>query len=147
MFHDEYAGWHLNAALTTLYEVGDQFAFISNPQDTLDQTPRNDRLRYMDLTWTLEDGPRHGYAVIESLRQNTGGRLDLPTGTIYPALRRLEQAGLITGSWAVVGGRRRREYKLTAAGTRALSGKRADWLDFSAMVSAALEGRPCPSPA
>jgi PadR family transcriptional regulator, regulatory protein PadR len=46
-----------------------------------------------------------------------------------------------------VGGRRRREYKLTAAGTRALSGKRADWLDFSAMVSAALEGRPCPSPA
>ena len=59
MFRDEYAGWHLNAALTTLYEVGDQFAFISNPQDTLDQTPRNDRLRYMDLTWTLEDGPRH----------------------------------------------------------------------------------------
>jgi len=46
----------------------------------------------------------------------------------------------------VVGGRRRREYQLTAAGTRALSGKRADWLDFSAMVSAALEGRPCPSP-
>jgi len=59
MFRDEYAGWHLNTALTTLYEVGDQFAFISNPQDTLDQTPRNDRLRYMDLTWTLEDGPRH----------------------------------------------------------------------------------------
>ncbi len=59
MFRDEYAIWHLNAALMTLYEVGDQFAFISNPQDTLDQTPRNDRLRYMDLTWTLEDGPRH----------------------------------------------------------------------------------------
>ena len=59
MFRDEYDGWHLNAALTTLYEVGDQFAFISNPQDTLDQTPRNDRLRFMDLTWTLEDGPRH----------------------------------------------------------------------------------------
>ncbi len=59
MFRDEYARWHLNAALTTLYEGGDQFAFISNPQDTLDQTPRNDRLRYMDLTWTLEDGPRH----------------------------------------------------------------------------------------
>lgn len=99
------------------------------------------------LLAALEDGPRHGYAVIESLRQNTGGRLDLPTGTIYPALRRLEQAGLITGSWSVVGGRRRREYRLTAAGTRALTGKRADWLDFSAMVSAALEGRPCPSPA
>ncbi len=59
MFRDEYDGWHLNTALTTLYEVGDQFAFIGNPQDTLDQTPRNDRLRFMDLTWTLEDGPRH----------------------------------------------------------------------------------------
>src|SRR5215468_7059354 len=80
------------------------------------------------LLAALEGGPRHGYAVIESLRQSTGGRLDLPTGTIYPALRR-------------------REYRLTAAGTRALSGRRADWLDFSATVSAALEGGPWPSPA
>ena len=67
------------------------------------------------LLASLEDGPRHGYAVIEALRDSTGGRLDLPTGTIYPALRRLEQAGLITGSWSVVGGRRRREYQLTAS--------------------------------
>ena len=99
------------------------------------------------LLAALEDGPRHGYAVIEALRQSTGGRLDLPTGTIYPALRRLEQAGLIAGSWSVVAGRRRREYRLTAAGQRALSGRRADWRDFAAMVSAALEGRPCPNPA
>jgi PadR family transcriptional regulator len=99
------------------------------------------------LLAALEDGPRHGYAVIEALRQSTGGRLDLPTGTIYPALRRLEQAGLITGSWSVVGGRRRRDYQLTSAGARALSGRRADWRDFAAMVSAALEARPCPSPA
>lgn len=51
------------------------------------------------LLASLEAGPRHGYAVIEALRGNTGGHLDLPTGTIYPALRRLEQAGLIAGSW------------------------------------------------
>jgi PadR family transcriptional regulator, regulatory protein PadR len=95
----------------------------------------------------LEDGPRHGYAVIEALRETSGGRLDLPTGTIYPALRRLEAAGLISGSWSVVGGRRRRAYRLTAAGVRALSGKRADWRDFAAMMSAALGGRPWPSPA
>ena len=99
------------------------------------------------LLAALEDGPRHGYAVIEALRESTGGRLDLPTGTIYPALRRLEEAGLITGSWSVVAGRRRREYRLTPAGSRALSGKRADWQDFAAMISAALEGRPCPRPA
>jgi PadR family transcriptional regulator, regulatory protein PadR len=99
------------------------------------------------LLAALEDGPRHGYAVIEALRRSTGGRLDLPTGTIYPALRRLEQAGLITGSWSVVAGRRRRDYRLTPAGAGALSGRRADWRDFAAMVSAALEGRPCPNPA
>ena len=57
------------------------------------------------LLAALEDGPRHGYAVMEALRQSTAGRLDLPTGTIYPALRRLEQAGLIAGSWSVVAGR------------------------------------------
>jgi PadR family transcriptional regulator, regulatory protein PadR len=99
------------------------------------------------LLAALEDGPRHGYAVMEALRQSTGGRLDLPAGTIYPALRRLEQARLISGSWSVVGGRRRREYRLTAAGRRALSGRRADWRDFADTVSAALEGRPCPNPA
>ena len=99
------------------------------------------------LLAALEDGPRHGYAVIEALRDSTGGRLDLPTGTIYPALRRLEEAGLITGSWSVVAGRRRREYQLTSAGSRALSGKRADWQGFAAMISAALEGRSCPRPA
>jgi hypothetical protein len=93
------------------------------------------------------DGPRHGYAVMEALRQSTAGRLDLPTGPIYPALRRLEQAGLIAGSWSVVVGRRRREYQLTAAGGQALAGRRADWRDFSTMVSATLEGRPCPNPA
>jgi DNA-binding PadR family transcriptional regulator len=43
---------------------------------------------------------------------------------IYPALRRLEAAGLIAGSWSVVAGRRRRSYRLTEAGARALPGKR-----------------------
>src|SRR5436309_12926909 len=99
------------------------------------------------LLAALEGGPRHGYAVIESLRQSTGGRLDLPTGTIYPALRRLEQAGLITGSWSVVGGRRRREYRLTPAGDRALAGRRAGWGDVSALVTGAPGGGGGPGPA
>src|SRR5262249_51675621 len=58
------------------------------------------------LLAALEGGPRHGYAVIEALRRSTGGRLDLPTGTIYPALRRLEAAGRVTvgGGWALPAG-------------------------------------------
>jgi PadR family transcriptional regulator, regulatory protein PadR len=95
----------------------------------------------------LEDRPRHGYAVIEALRATTGGQLDLPTGTIYPALHRLEAAGSIRGRWSVVDGRRRRSYELTAKGRRKLSGERADWRRFSTMVSAALDGRPWPDPA
>ena len=99
------------------------------------------------LLASLEDGPRHGYAVIEALRTATGGQLDLPTGTIYPALHRLEAARLIKGRWSVVSGRRRRAYELTAKGRRALSSERADWRVFAAVVSAAMESRPCPDPA
>ena len=94
------------------------------------------------LLAALEYGPRHGYAVMEALRAATEGQIDLPTGTIYPALHRLEQAGLIAGSWSVVGGRRRRCYTLTAAGRTALTGRRADWRDFAAIITAALQGSP-----
>lgn len=99
------------------------------------------------LLAALEAGPSHGYAVMEALRESTSGRLDLPTGTVYPALHRLEAVGLITGSWSVVSGRRRRCYSLTAAGRQALAGQRADWLDFASVISAALEGKPWPSTA
>ena len=71
------------------------------------------------LLAALDGGPLHGYAVMEALRRSTAGQLDLPTGTIYPALHRLEAAGLIAGSWSVVAGRRRRVYELTPAGARA----------------------------
>jgi PadR family transcriptional regulator PadR len=98
------------------------------------------------LLAAMDGGPRRGYAVIEALRQDSGGRLDLPTGTIYPALRRLEQAGLIAGSWLVVAGRRRR-CRLTAVGLKTLAGWRAAWQKFAATISAVLEGGPCPDPA
>ncbi len=61
----------------------------------------------------LEPGPRHGYAIMEALRVRSGGQVDLPTGTVYPALHRLERAGLIQASWSTAGGRRRRVYQLT----------------------------------
>ena len=69
------------------------------------------------LLAVLEPGPQHGYAVIEALRVGSNGALDLPTGTVYPALHRLERAGLIASDWQTVGGRRRRSYHLTPAGT------------------------------
>lgn len=91
------------------------------------------------LLATLRDGPRHGYAIKETLRTGSGGRFDLPTGTIYPALHRLERAGVITGSWSVVDGRRRRSYRLTTKGERRLSTERVNWREFAAAVTAMLE--------
>src|ERR671939_1771701 len=79
------------------------------------------------LLAALADGPRHGYAVKEALRDNSGGRFDLPTGTVYPALHRLEAAGLIKGTWSVVDGRRRRSYRLTQAERRPLAAGRINW--------------------
>jgi PadR family transcriptional regulator, regulatory protein PadR len=91
------------------------------------------------LLASLEAGPRHGYAIMESLRARSGGQFDLPTGTVYPALRRLERAGLIQGTWSQTGGRRRRVYKLTAAGRRNLAAERGIWREFSTAVTASLE--------
>ena len=90
------------------------------------------------LLASLEAGPRHGYAIMEALRAGSGGQFDLPTGTVYPALRRLERAGLIRGTWSRAGGRQRRVYELTPAGRRALAAERGTWREFSAAVTALL---------
>ncbi len=97
------------------------------------------------LLATLAAGPRHGYAVMEALRVHSGGDFDLPTGTVYPALRRLERAGLISSDWSTVGGRRRRTYELTTAGHDALGEERSNWQRFSTAVSALLGPGPWPA--
>lgn len=94
------------------------------------------------LLATLEDGPLHGYAIIEALQERSDGVLDLPTGSVYPALRRLERAKYVSGKWSIVGGRRRRTYQLTRAGRRALEGERADWLRFTSAIGSVLGGTP-----
>ena len=97
------------------------------------------------LLAALEDGPRHGYAVKEALREGSAGRFDLPTGIVYPALHRLETAGLIAGSWSTVDGRRRRTYRLTPAGRRRLHADRHDWREFAATITTLLEARTWPA--
>jgi PadR family transcriptional regulator, regulatory protein PadR len=89
----------------------------------------------------LEGVPLHGYAVLEALQRRSRGVLDLPTGTLYPALRRLERAGYLQSDWSTVGGRRRRTYRLTAAGERMLDDERAEWRMFAALVDGVL----CPA--
>ena len=94
----------------------------------------------------LEDGPRHGYAVIEELRRRSQEAIDVPEGTVYPALHRLERAGLLASTWSDAGGRRRRTYLLNAAGRKAVAQKRRDWTAFAAVVKRVLEAEPWPNP-
>ena len=89
----------------------------------------------------LEAGPAHGYAVIEEMRRRSGQAFDLPEGTIYPVLHRLEQGGLLASAWTTPpNGRRRRVYSITKAGSAALSERRKAWGRFSQAVDTALEG-------
>src|SRR5258705_6701773 len=68
----------------------------------------------------LEAGPAHGYAIIETIKNRSTSIFDLPEGTVYPALHRLEQAGLLSSAWAPPPrGRRRRVYSLTKGGPAA----------------------------
>jgi PadR family transcriptional regulator PadR len=87
------------------------------------------------LLAVLEGGALHGYAIIEALKFRSGGSLDLPTGTVYPALRRLERGGYVESAWSTVNGRERRTYQLTSAGHGALAGERTSWQEFSTTVS------------
>ena len=86
----------------------------------------------------LEREPLHGYAVMEALQARSGGALDLPTGTLYPALRRLERAGYLRSDWSTVAGRRRRTYRITASGKKMLTAERSAWRSFSTVVNGVL---------
>jgi DNA-binding PadR family transcriptional regulator len=86
----------------------------------------------------LADGPRHGYAIIVELARRSGGSLSLPEGTVYPALHRLEEAGLLSSVWSAESGRRRRVYELTRRGRRELGVRRGEWREFVNTMEAVL---------
>ena len=92
------------------------------------------------LLATLRSGPAHGYAIIEELKHSSSGAFDLPEGTVYPALHRLERQGLIKSEWSTATGRRRRVYRLARKGERALGEKAEAWGRFSRGMAGALEG-------
>ena len=97
------------------------------------------------LLSVLSRGPGHGYEVITRLKVRSDGAFQLPEGTVYPALHRLESAGLLASSWDVVAGRRRRIYHLTAAGEAALAEQAAQWREFSGSMTRVLGGSAAPA--
>ena len=91
------------------------------------------------LLATISSGATHGYAIIKALRERSGELLDLPDGTMYPALHRLESAALLQSNWSPVKGRRKRLYELTPAGREALEQARSEWGEFTRAVESIIE--------
>jgi PadR family transcriptional regulator PadR len=94
----------------------------------------------MLLLSVLASGPGHGYSIISRLAERSDGAFDLPEGTVYPALHRLEAVGLLGSDWEAVAGRRRRVYRLTLAGKAALAEHTDQWRAFSGSVARVIGG-------
>lgn len=93
------------------------------------------QLEFMLLA-VLQAGPAYGYHIIDQLKRRSDGVFDLPESTVYPALHRLEADGLLASDWAVVNGRRRRTYRITARGGTDLDERKLEWRRFARAVSA-----------
>jgi PadR family transcriptional regulator PadR len=91
---------------------------------------------------TLRWGPRHGYGIAQMIRAGSRDVLQVDTGSLYPALHRLERQGVINAGWAVSENNQRvRVYKLTAKGRRRLARERSKW-EHLAEAIAGLMSRP-----
>lgn len=83
------------------------------------------------LLCLMEQQPMYGYQIIKELERRSQGYFKFKEGTLYPALHRLEKAGLILGKWQMSSnGRPRRYYHITAKGHSKLAVERIQWQDF-----------------
>ena len=84
-------------------------------------------------------GRQHGYAIAARLEQIAEGSIQLNMGTLYPALVRLEQRGLLRAKWGTTeNNRRARFYEITAAGRKQMEAERANWMQMAAIMSKVL---------
>ena len=86
-------------------------------------------------------GPLHGYAIAARLEQVSSGALQLNMGTLYPALMRLEQRGLLRGKWGMTEtNRKARFYAVTSAGRRQLAREKDAWDRMAGIIHTLLHG-------
>ena len=89
----------------------------------------------------LAEAPSHGYAIAREIERRSGAQLGVKEGTLYPALRVLEQSGLIEGKWQTPeSGPARKVYVLTVAGHGELERRARSWNDYARAVGRALGG-------
>ena len=93
----------------------------------------------MLILQTLRWGPQHGYGLSQLIRTHSGERLQVDTGSLYPACHRLERKGLVKSEWRrSENNQRTKVYSLTAAGRRQLTAERARWEELTAAVTGVL---------
>lgn len=91
---------------------------------------------------TLRWGPQHGYGISLAIRSNSGDILQVDTGSLYPALHRLERQKWIAADWKVSENRQRvRVYRLTALGKKQLASERSRWAQLSDAIAGVLDPR------
>jgi len=87
----------------------------------------------------LEQEPRHGYRIAQRIKERSRGVLDFKEGTLYPALHKLENEGLVESFEQVENGRTRRYYRISKSGRAALAKDRSEWRQLSRAVNLILK--------
>jgi PadR family transcriptional regulator PadR len=88
----------------------------------------------------IRAAPQHGYGISQAIRAGTNEVLQVETGSLYPALHRLEKKGLVKSEWKISEfNQRAKYYRLTAAGQKQLEAERARWQQFSVAIASLLD--------
>ncbi len=118
-----------------------------------DREPYRDRIELLQgtldllilqaLTW----GPQHGYGITHAIRSTSNAALQVDTGSLYPALHRLEREGSVASEWKTSENRQRvKIYRLTAAGRRKLVEERSRWERLLEAMALVLDASKAPKP-
>ena len=94
----------------------------------------------MLILQTLQWGPQHGYAIAQTIRAQSSEALQVETGSLYPALHRLQKQGWLKSAWDITEANQRAKfYRLTPAGKRQLLRERSNWADLVAAIGGVLD--------
>ena len=88
---------------------------------------------------TLQWGPQHGYGISQAIRLKSGELFDVETGSLYPALHRLQRSGWISSEWKTSENKQRvKQYRLTPSGKKQLANERSRWERLAAAIAGVL---------
>ena len=114
----------------------------------MEQTSRKSRLELLQGTLdmlilqTLQWGPQHGYAISQTIQAQSSDTLKIETGSLYPALHRLQKQGWVRSEWRQTDAKQRAKYyRLTAAGKKQLSRERDRWSQLVTAIAGVLQPR------